>query len=386
MSWSEQVIKGGEQKVLQPRIAIYGPQGVGKSSFCAALPKPVVIDYDKGLDYIKVDRIKAPSTWENSLLLVRQIAEDPRGYESLVIDTMEPLEDLAIQFVLQKHGKGALSDFDWGAGYNSVAAEWKIFLNLLDQCRAKGMLVCLVGHAQIREATDPQVGNYDQFTSQLGKKCWALTQRWTDLVGFVAYDSAVVDKEKGRVIVTGKRWLYTVRGSGFEAKNRFSMPPKLDLSWLAVKEAIDKHRESAEVIVARIKSLANGTEYANKASEFLAQAGSDVGKLLEVEYALKTKLSEPKVEVQAASTFPVATTTDVVAVAKAAADAVQEGYQDARPKIRIDIMDLAWRVGGDAPEKAKAFMTDAGEDLVKLLQIKEALEKKSNGQHKQAGG
>jgi hypothetical protein len=60
MSWTTRVIEGGKQKVLQPRLFLYGVPGVGKSSFGAKLPKPVMIDFDKGIDYVSADRIHGP--------------------------------------------------------------------------------------------------------------------------------------------------------------------------------------------------------------------------------------------------------------------------------------------------------------------------------------
>jgi AAA domain len=363
MSWAEQVVKGGEQKILQPRMLIYGAAGVGKSSYGAKLPKPVFIDLDKGIDDVNVDRVRAPATWTDALNLVRAIAADPRGYKSLVIDTVDPLEELAVQHVLKISNKASLSDFEFGAGYNAVAMEWKLFLAELDVARQNGLLVCLLGHAMVREAHDPTLGAFDQFTSQLGKKSWALTQRWADLVGFAAFDVALAQKkgEDARVLVTGKRYLYTVRGSGYEAKNRFGMQPKLDLSWEAVEAGIARHRQPPEVLEAKILALAKGTEFEEKARGYVDGAAKDVNKLLEVETALRTKLEAMKVDVVPAAKLD---TTD---------PAVQ------RTNIRTRVRELAAKVGGDATSKAEGYLSKAGDDLKELLKIEEGLHKKLNG-------
>jgi hypothetical protein len=362
MSWSEQVIKGGEQKILQPRMLVYGAAGVGKSTWASKLPKPIFLDFDRGIDDVNVDRIRPPATWADALTLIRAISLDSRGYQSLVIDTVDPLEDLAVQHVLNLGHKHSLADFEKGAGYIAVGMEWKLLLAELDIARQNGLLVCLLGHAQVKEAQDPTLGTFDQFTSQLGKKAWALTQRWCDLVGFAAFDVSLYEKKRGeeaRVILTGKRYLFTVRGSGYEAKNRFGIQPKLELSWSAVQEGIARHRQSAEVVEAKIAVLAKGTPFEEKALGYVKDAAKDVSKLLDVEYQLRTRLEAMKVEV-----VPAKVETD---------PSVQ------RTNKRRSIRELAAKLGGDAPTKAEGYLSKAGDDLVEMLRIEEALTTRLNG-------
>src|SRR5271154_6055979 len=132
MSWNEQVIKGGEQQILQPRIVLYAPAGVGKSTFGSKLPRPIFVDLDRGIDDVNVDRVPAPKSWTLALALIRSIAAEPGEYKSLVIDTVDPLEEMAIDHVLQLGGKKSLNDFDYGAGYTAVSSEWKLLLSELD--------------------------------------------------------------------------------------------------------------------------------------------------------------------------------------------------------------------------------------------------------------
>jgi len=292
MSWSTQVVKGSERKVLRPRLFIYGSAGVGKTSMGAKLPKPIFVDYDKGADYINVDRVPGPKTWADSMALFRGIAADPMSYESLVIDTVDPLEELAIDHVCKTAGKASLAAFDFGAGYDAVRTLWTTFLAELDAVRNAGLYVCLLGHATVRTATDPTLGSYDQFTSQLSKKVWQITQRWCELVGFASFNSALLKEKKDdpRVIVTGERLLYTVRGSGFEAKNRFALPDRMPLSWPVLREAIGRHGQPDD-IRARILAMA-GAEFGDKARGYLVDAGDDIARLLEIEQALKAKMAE----------------------------------------------------------------------------------------------
>jgi AAA domain len=407
--WAEQVIKGGEQKILQPRIVLYAPAGVGKSTFGSTLSKPIFLDFDRGIDDLNVDRIPGPKNWSGALAIVRAIAADPRDYKSLVIDTVDPLEEMAIDHVLQIGGKKSLNDFDYGAGYNAVSSEWKLLLAELDTARKNGMLVCLLGHAIVRQAQDPQLGSFDQFTSQLGKKSWALTTRWADLVGFAAFESALAQKkgDDARVIVTSERFLFTVRGSGFEAKNRFSMAPKLPLSWPAVEAAIARHRQSSAEVKAKILKIATGTKHEAKALAFLAGAGDDLNKLIAIENGLIEAINNPQPDIvhatpssppptapasaSAAPAVPAAAalgpttgvpasgaetpsaqTTAAAPVAPAASEAVPSPSSPEAIEARI----FALAKGTEFESKAKDYVAGAKKDLTGLLQIEEALKER----------
>jgi hypothetical protein len=307
------------------------------------------------------------------MALIRAIAADPMTYKSLVIDTVDPLEEQAIEHILRTSGKKSLADFDFGAGYNAVAMEWKLLLAELDVARKNGMLVCLIGHAIIRQAQDPQLGAYDQFTSQLGKKSWALSQRWADAVLFAAFDSALVDKkDEQRVIVTGDRYLFTSRGSGFEAKNRFSLDPKLPLSWPAVEAGIARHRQSSEAIKAKILKLAAGTPIEAKARGYLEVAGDDVSALLELETNLTAALNAPPlpavIPAAAVHADPAAASPPAT---QAPAAQTPEPPRQSPEAIELRILQLA--KGTPYEERAKENIVNAGKDLKFLLQVEEAL-------------
>ena len=386
--WAGQVIKGGEQKILQPRIVLYAPAGVGKSTFGSKLPKPLFLDFDRGIDDVNVDRIPGPKSWAQALALVRAIAADPGGYKSIVIDTVDPLEEMAIDHVLQLGGKKSLNDFDFGAGYTAVSSEWKLLLAELDTARKNGMLVCLLGHAIVRQAQDPQLGSFDQFTSQLGKKSWALTTRWADLVGFAAFDSALAQKkgDDTRVIVTGERFLFTVRGFGYEAKNRFSMTPKLPLSWPAVEAAIARHRQSSAEVKGKILKLATGTKHEQKALAFLADAGDDLNKLIAIENGLIEAINNPLPDVVPATSStppPAAPPGSVQMVAPPVqappAQAPTQAPTSPASSSEADAVEariFALAKGTEFEGKAKDYVTGANKNVAGLIDIEKALKER----------
>jgi hypothetical protein len=285
-----EIIKGTGSPA--PRMLIYGQPGVGKSTLAASMPKPLFLDFDRGVEQLGPDRVIPPSDWPGILSLIDDVVE-LNEYKTIVIDTIDPAEEAAVRYVCESAKKASLADFDWGSGYELLAQQWRIFLSKLERARERDVAVCMLAHAIVRTAQDPTLGDYDAYAPQLQKKTWAATHRWCDLVGFATFDAARVPDEK-RAIVTGERVLRTVHGTGFEAKNRYGLPETLPLDWRALADAMKAHGESPEKVRERILALAKGTPFEAKAAERVGEAKNDVRKLLTIEDALKRKIEEAK--------------------------------------------------------------------------------------------
>lgn len=275
------------------KALFYGPPGSGKTSLIKGTPKPVLIDYDKGASQAGIDRIPGPTSWTDALALIRAIAADPRGYKTLAIDTLDPLEEIATAHVCAVAKKKTLQEVGgFGAGYDALKAEWRLLLSALDVASERGMNVLLICHSVVRQTSDPQLGPYEVFTTNLQKKTWAVTHRWLDLVGFCAFQAERIKDEK-RAIYTGGRVLLTTAGTGYLAKERFALPRSMPLSWDVLDAAIQRFYDNTkpEDVIARIRALAKGALEA-PAEAFIADAQGEIRRLLQVEDALKEKIAE----------------------------------------------------------------------------------------------
>lgn len=275
------------------RIVIFGPPGVGKSTFACGAPEPLALDYEHGLDEIGPARVEGAPTWDASLALVREACAGPGEHRTVVVDTLDRLEDQATEHVCRIGVKGKpmadLGAFGYGDGFEALCAKWRELLFLLESARAHQREVILVAHVQNKTQDDPMLGSYGKWIAALTKRCWGATHRWADAVLFAQYEQGLVD---GRVVLTGERILRTVAGSGYDAKNRWDLPAVLPLSWDAFDVARRSTQRSSDEVIASIRALTGGDRtLGEKAEGFITKAGQDVPALCRVEEALKKKVS-----------------------------------------------------------------------------------------------
>ena len=268
------------------RVVLYGPSGSGKSTWACGAPDVLALDAENGLDQIGPRRVIAPSSWIESLCVLKEMCAGQGSHRTVVIDTGDKLQEQAIDAVCKEGKKASIEDFGYGSGWEAVLTKWRELLFLLEAARPAGRQVILVAHVQSKIQDDPMLGKYDKFIAAISKRCWGVTHRWADAVLFATYEQGLIE---GRAIMTGERLLYTTAATGFDAKNRWKLPPVLPLSWSAFDEARRSASRPAEEIVASIRSLSTD-ETRQKAEEFIKEAGGDVPRLVSIETALKKKI------------------------------------------------------------------------------------------------
>jgi energy-coupling factor transporter ATP-binding protein EcfA2 len=271
------------------RIVVYGPSGVGKSTFACAAPGVLALDYEHGLHEIGPSRVLGAATWTESLALVREACEGSGDWTQVTIDTLDKLFDQCAAEVVKggKKGEKTLSDFGWGDGFEAAAGRWRELLFILEGARAKGRSVVLVAHVQQQTSDDPQTGGKTvKSIAAIDKRSWGATHRWADAILFADYERGLSDK---RVVMTGERILHTQAGTGFDAKNRWGLPKEMPLSWTEFERARQALCRTPDEVRKSILSLVT-PETAAKAEEFTRTAGDDVVRLVSVENALRKKV------------------------------------------------------------------------------------------------
>lgn len=225
--------QGGAMKVV-----VYGPEGIGKSSFAAQFPDPLFIDTEGSTRRMNVRRMPKPTSWEMIKGEVQEAAS-LRLCKTIVIDTIDWAEQLCISSICAAHGKSGIEDFGYGKGYVYECEGFAKFLNLLQDVVDSGINVVLTAHAKIVKFEQPdELGSYDRWEMKLGQKTGSLispkVKEWADMVLFANYKTyaVAVDKDGKKFKAQGgERMMYTSHHPCWDAKNRDGLAPELPFDY-----------------------------------------------------------------------------------------------------------------------------------------------------------
>lgn len=266
-------IKSG--KVPRPqKIVIYGPEGIGKTTFAASFPDPVFIDTEGSTYHMDVRRVDKPGSWTELLTIVKQFAASPGICRTVVIDTADWAEQLCSSEVCSKSQKQSIEDFGYGKGYTYLQEEFGRLLNALEDVVSAGMNVVVTAHAKMRKFEQPdEMGAYDRWEMKLTKQVAPIIKEWADMVLFANYKTYVVatDKDgKKHKAQGGKRVLYTSHHPCWDAKNRHGLPEEIPLEYAQIAHCIDGQPATAPPVptpAPEIGDTPNGSAPATKAPE-----------------------------------------------------------------------------------------------------------------------
>ena len=232
-----EIIRGKQNR--PQRVVLYGPEGIGKSTFGSKFPKPLFIDTEGSTGQLDVSRTATPTSWQYLKQIVEHLKVDQMGFETLVVDTIDWAETLCCQDVCANHNKKGIEDFGYGKGFTFLCEEWGRFMNLLTDVRDNGMHVVLLAHAHMRKFEQPdESGAYDRWELKLSKKCSPLTKEWADMVLFANYKTVVVDVDGKKKAQGGKRVMYTTHHPCWDAKNRHDLAEELPLEFSSIGHLI----------------------------------------------------------------------------------------------------------------------------------------------------
>lgn len=228
------------------KVVVYGPEGIGKSTFASRFPEPLFIDTEGSTKDLDVARTEPPSSWPMLLDQVQYVKSDPNICRTLVIDTADWAEMLCVEAVCGKAQKSGIEDFGYGKGYTYLAEEFGRLLNLLSEVVDRGVNVVMTAHAKMRKFEQPdEMGAYDRWELKLQKQTAPLLKEWADMVLFVNYKTIVVNvdgqgAQKGKNKAQGgRRVMYTAHHPCWDAKNRYGLPEETPFEYGQIAHIIE---------------------------------------------------------------------------------------------------------------------------------------------------
>ena len=224
------------------KVVLYGSEGIGKSTLAAMFPNPLFIDTEGGTAHMDVRRIDKPGTWTELMDVLNEVAITPDVCGSLIIDTADWAEQLAVSYVCAKYKKAGIEDFGYGKGHTYLAEEFAPFFRALDRIVGAGIHVVVTAHAKMRKFEQPdEMGAYDRWEMKLSKQVAPLFKEWCDMLLFLNYQTYVVTTEnKSTKAQGGKRVMYTSHHPCWDAKNRHGLEEVLDLDYEQIAHIFEK--------------------------------------------------------------------------------------------------------------------------------------------------
>jgi len=298
MSYLNQVVSGKLQE--NKLIMLYGPEGVGKSTFGAQCEKPIFMGSERGTSNLDVHRLPEVGSWKQVFDMFKELTEADHGYKTLVVDTLDWLEPIMYEHLLEVHNKKVIEDVGGGYGkwVNIVCNEWRKVMGAINLLRDK-VDVLVLAHSQVKGFHDPmQAESYDRY--QLKLHCQQASTLWKEYVDcllFANYE-VFVKKEgvKAKAFGDGERVVHTTRMPSYDAKNRYGLPDQMEMNAQVVMSLINQScGESAENIIGEINMLLDKIKdetLIGKVQDTVKKANNNSAQLVAIRGRLMSKLGE----------------------------------------------------------------------------------------------
>ena len=243
------------------KIVIYGPEGIGKSTFAAQFPGAVFLDTEAGTTHMDVARFDPPVNWGDVLATVDWCVENHDRIGTFVLDTIDWAERLAIEYTCEKNGWKSIEDPGYGKGYVYLKDTVRKLLDKLTALMNAGTNVVLVAHSIVRKFELPDaMGAFDRWSLKVNEKNVApLIKEWADALLFVNFRTDVITDSEGRKKARGaKRVLYTTHNACWDAKNRFGLPDEMPFEFASVAPIFAAENPSVAAATSPQQAVATG--------------------------------------------------------------------------------------------------------------------------------
>jgi hypothetical protein len=241
------LIRTGQQK-KPARIMAHGVQGVGKTTFAAGAPNPVLIRCEDGTGKLDIEAFPLARSYDDVMGAITALYQEDHAFGTVIVDSADWLEPLIYAKACEDNKWGNIEEPGYGKGYIAAMSLWRQYIEGLNALRDdKGMWVIQIAHTDIKRFESPDTEAYDRYVIKLYNKASALLLEHSDTVLFVNYQVSIREtaekfgQKRKRAVGGGQRIVYTEERPAFVAKNRYGLPDSIivpDENWAPVWEAL----------------------------------------------------------------------------------------------------------------------------------------------------
>jgi hypothetical protein len=226
------------------RLMVFGVHGVGKTTFAAQAPEPILICTEDGLGMLETPAFPLVSSFDDAISCLASLHADDHDFRTVILDSADWLDNIIQREVRETHSEKELS---YGKDMLLFSERWRAVLDWLNALRRdRAMHSILISHCEIKKFDPPDGESYERYQPKLPARSSALIQEWADAVLFANFRTLVKSEEPTdarrkptkKALATGERLLHTGEKPAHLAKNRYSLPETLPLDWAAFAAAM----------------------------------------------------------------------------------------------------------------------------------------------------
>lgn len=163
---------------------IYGPPKIGKSTFGARMPKPLLLAFERGYNAIPGVIAQDITSWGEMKQVMRELKkpEVQENFKSIVVDTIDIAADFAQKYVCNQLGIENIGDGGWTT--NGWAKYKKEFEDVFRTLAQLGYAIVFISHDK-EKTIKPQNGSeYQQIGSSMQSSALSIIENMADIIGY----------------------------------------------------------------------------------------------------------------------------------------------------------------------------------------------------------
>lgn len=233
------------KRLRAPKVVIYGPPKIGKTTFAVSAPASIGILTEDGIDAIEATAFPLAKTYDDVLSALHVLQNEQHEFQSVFVDSLDWLEPLILAKICAEQRVKNIEDIGYGKGYIMADDVWRGFFSELDKLRnERNMTIICIAHEQINKVRNPTLSeDYDAYSLKLNKRAVAIINEWADVIGFCAHEVMTRNVDSGfnqketKAITTGQRKLHVNPHPAYVAGNRYGMAD-CPLAWSAFQNVL----------------------------------------------------------------------------------------------------------------------------------------------------
>lgn len=208
---------------------IYGPGGAGKTTFGAAMPRPLLLAFEVGYSALPGVIAQDITTWGELRQVVRQLAdpEVKNTFDSIIIDTSDIASQLCEKYICSQLGIENIGDGGWSVnGWAKVKREWETTFRSIVMM---GYALVFISHSKDKTFTRKDGTTYNQIVPSCSTAYNEIIKNMADIEGYIDINN----NQRSLILRSAD--------DSVECKSRFAkIEPVIPFSYDNLVEALNK--------------------------------------------------------------------------------------------------------------------------------------------------